>query len=129
MKTYILLFSILLFSSVLSAQRLNGKVVDSANGQPIPGAVIYFPQLKLLATTDANGHFTMTSMPYGTYEMEVQIVGYSTLTKQININDSTTCNCKMCTMAGCNMNEVVITALGNITNTATFTSSCYPCYT
>ena len=59
----------------------------------------------------------MTSIPYGTYEMEVQILGYSTLTKQITINDSTTCNCKMCTMAGCNMNEVVITALGNITNT------------
>jgi iron complex outermembrane recepter protein len=116
-KYCILLFSIFLFSLGISAQRLNGKVVDSANGQPIPGAVVYFPQLKLIANTDSTGHFSMSSMPYGTYEMEVQIVGFSTLTKQISINDSTTCNCSMCTMPGCNMNEVVITALGNITNT------------
>jgi len=107
----------LLFSLGASAQKLHGKVVDSTNGQPIPGAIIYFPQLKLGTTTDANGHFTMTSIPYGSYEMEVQILGYATLTKQITINDSTTCNCKMCNMAGCNMNEVVITALGNITST------------
>jgi iron complex outermembrane recepter protein len=117
MKIYFLLFSIFLFSLGVSAQRLHGKVVDSTNGQPIPGAVIYFPQLKLGTTTDVNGRFTMTSIPYGTYEMEVQILDYTTLTKQITINDSTTCNCKMCTMANCNMNEVVITALGNITNT------------
>jgi iron complex outermembrane recepter protein len=117
MKYYILIFSIFLFSLNDSAQKLNGKVVDSINGQPIPDAIVYFPQLKLVATTDASGHFSITSMPYGTYEMEVQILGYSTLTKQININDSSTCNCKMCTMAGCNMNEVLITALGNVTNT------------
>jgi iron complex outermembrane receptor protein len=117
MRYYILLFGIMLFSIGISAQKLNGKVVDSINGQPIPDAVVYFPQLKLVATTEANGRFSMTSIPYGTYEMEVQILGYSTLTKLITINDSTTCNCSMCTMPGCSMNEVVITALGNITNT------------
>ncbi len=117
MKYYFLLLSILVFSMGMSAQSLNGKVVDSAGGQPITNATVYIPELKLGATTDANGHFRITSIPYGTYLMEVRILGYATLTKQITINDSTTCNCKMCSMADCNMNEVVITALGNVTNT------------
>ena len=117
MKQYILLICVLLFYFDISAQKLNGRVVDSLNGQPIPGAVVYFPQLKLVATTDEGGHFSMTSIPYGTYEMEVQIVGYSTYARQITINDSTTCHCSMCTMPGCIMNEVMITALGNVTNT------------
>ncbi len=117
MKNYILIVVLFLFSLGISAQKLNGKVVDSINGEAIPGAVVYFPQLKLVATTDENGRFSMASMPYGTYEMEVQIVGYSTYTRQLTINDSTTCNCKMCTMPGCTMNEVVITSLGNVTNT------------
>ncbi len=117
MKTYILLFSLLIFSLGMNAQKFSGKVIDSLSGQTIPGAVIYFPELKLGTVTDENGHFSINSIPKGTYEMEVQILGYATLTRQVSLNDSTTCNCSMCTMSGCNMNEVVITALGNVTNT------------
>ncbi len=117
MKYYILLFGILVFSLNMQAQSFSGKVVDSANGQTIPGAVVYFPELKLWGVTDENGYFRITPIPKGTYEMEVQIMGYSTITRQITLNDSTTCNCKMCTMSCCTMNEVMITALGNVINT------------
>jgi iron complex outermembrane receptor protein len=100
------------------AQSLSGSVIDSAGGQGIPGAIVYFPELKIGTTTDAQGNFKMTAMPNGTYEMEVKILGYATLTQQVTIKDNATCTCN-CKMGAscCSANEVVITALGNITNT------------
>ncbi|HVA98330.1 MAG TPA: TonB-dependent receptor, partial [Bacteroidia bacterium] len=79
---------------------------------------IFIPQLNLGTTSDVNGKFKITPIPKGTYEVEIEILGYSTITKQITIKNDTCkskCNCAMC--ASCNSaNEVVITALGNITN-------------
>jgi len=119
MKNVIALVSLfLLFGKAAFAQSLSGSVVDSAGGQGIPGAIVYFPELKIGTTTDSVGNFKMTTMPKGTYEMEVKILGYSTLTQQVIIknNEVCTCNCKMGASC-CSSNEVVITALGNVTNT------------
>ncbi len=119
MKNVITLVSLfLLFGTAAFAQSLSGTVVDSAGGQGIPGAIVYFPELKIGTTTDSAGNFKMTSMPSGTYEMKVKILGYSTLTQQVTIKDNSTCTCN-CKMGAscCSSNEVVITALGNITNT------------
>jgi len=116
MKTYLLLFSMLLFSFGIAAQSLSGTVVDSANHHLIAGAVVYIPQLKLEATTDSSGYFNISHIPKGTYELEVQILGYGTITQQVIIKgmENCTCNCKMGASC-CSGNEVVITALGNVT--------------
>jgi iron complex outermembrane receptor protein len=115
MKYYIILFILSLSSLVTNAQTLRGRIVDSTGGQPIPGAVVYIPQLKLGATTDSNGNFKITPIPKGTYEMEVTILGYATLTRQVIVKDSAMCSCSMCS-SSCSANEVVITALGNVTS-------------
>jgi len=117
MKSYIFLFIAFLYSLGTNAQSLSGTVMDSANGQTIPGAVVYVPQLKLEATTDEKGHFNISPIPNGTYEMEVTILGYATVSKQITIKGKEKCLCN-CAMGAscCSTNEVVITALGNVTN-------------
>src|ERR1700733_9659163 len=108
--TFVSLF--LLFGTAAFGQSLKGTVVDSIGGQGIPGAIVYFPELKIGTTTDSVGNFKMTTMPKGTYEMEVKILGYSTLTQQVTIkeNEVCTCNCKMGASC-CSSNEVIITAL------------------
>ena len=118
MKTYLLLFSMLLLSIGMAAQSFSGSVVDSGSHEPIPGAVIYFPELKLGTTTDLKGKFEIATIPNGTYELEVQILGYSTLTKLITIKngEACSCNCSMCSSCS-STNEVIVTALGNVTNT------------
>lgn len=115
MKYFIFIIIALLCSVRLYAQSLSGRVVDSAGSGPIAGAIVYIPQLKLGATTNANGRFKISPIPKGTYEIEITIVGFATLTKQITVKDSATCNCSM-SSSGCSCNEVVITALGNITS-------------
>jgi iron complex outermembrane receptor protein len=115
-KIIMILLPLLMFASMAMAQSLSGKVVDSTNNEGIPGAVVYIPQLKIGATTNGSGNFKISPIPRGTYDMEVSILGYATFTQQVTIKDSTTCTCHMGASC-CSSNEVVITALGNVTNT------------
>jgi len=99
----------------IHAQSLSGTVTDSANHQTIPGVVVYIPQLKLGATSDVKGNYTISPLPKGTYMVEVELLGYATITKQVAINGNTVINFTMA-VSSSSTKEVVITALGNVTN-------------
>ncbi|HXS36433.1 MAG TPA: TonB-dependent receptor [Flavipsychrobacter sp.] len=116
MKKIVFLILSILLTSYLRAQTLSGKITDSITHEPISGAIVYIPELKLGTTTDDNGNFKISHIPKGSYEMEVKILGYATFTKQVTIRDNAICNCPMCP-SSYSTNEVVITALGNVTNT------------
>lgn len=116
MKKIILHCSILLLSLSTYSQSLSGIVTDSATHQTLPGAVVYLPQLKLGATTDANGNYRISSLPYGTYEVEVKILGYATITRQMTIKGDIMLNFAL-GVSSSSTKEVIITALGNIMNT------------
>lgn len=115
-KQFLLPVLIFLFSSLLtSAQSLTGNVTDSANHQVIQGAAVYFPELKMGAFTDAEGNYKISPLPKGVYEVELQMLGYATLTKQVTVNGDATLNFAM-VVSTATSNEVVITALGNTTS-------------
>src|SRR6185437_14579596 len=116
MKKIVFLILSILLTSYLRAKTLSGKITDSITHEPISGAIVYIPELKLGTTTDDNGNFKISHIPKGSYEMEVKILGYATFTKQVTIRDNAICNCPMCP-SSYSTNEVVITALGNVTNT------------
>ncbi|RYY29990.1 MAG: TonB-dependent receptor, partial [Sphingobacteriaceae bacterium] len=65
---------------------LKGKVVDNEN-QPLPGATITIPDLKISTQTDANGEFTLNGMPQrGRFIVQVQYMGYRTLTQWADLS-------------------------------------------
>jgi len=113
--TITLVLSLLLFINVTISQSLSGNIADSATHQTIPGAIVYIPQLKLGATTNVKGNYKITSIPNGTYEVEVEILGYSTISKQVTIKGDVTINFTMA-VSSSTTKEVVITALGNVTS-------------
>ncbi len=115
MKNIFLLFGLFLFSCGLAAQSLSGKITDSATGQTIPGAVVYVPQLKLGASTDIKGNYKISPLPKGTYQVEVEILGYATVTQQVTIKGEVVLNFAM-VVSSASAKEVVVTALGNATN-------------
>jgi iron complex outermembrane receptor protein len=118
MKYKSIVFFIFHFSFFVSseAQSLSGTITDSANNQTIPGAVVFIPQLKLETATDIKGNYKISPIPKGTYEIEVEILGYATLTKQITINGDKIQNFVL-TVSASSEKEVVITSLGNLTDT------------
>jgi hypothetical protein len=58
-KTFLLGVAVL-FSGLVSAQQLQGRVIDDATEDPIPGAVISIVGTSLSVTSDAQGYFVFT---------------------------------------------------------------------
>jgi iron complex outermembrane receptor protein len=111
----LLLLFLSLFSGLsLSAQSLSGNVVDTASHQTVEGATVYFPQLKLGAVSDKKGNYKIAPLPKGTYEVELEMLGYATLTRQITIKGDVTLNFAL-VISSASLKEVIITSLGNAT--------------
>jgi iron complex outermembrane receptor protein len=63
-----------------------GKVTDAKTNEPIIGATVTLPQLKISTSTDANGHFNFASLPLrGRYVVEVKYLGYNTVVKTVDL--------------------------------------------
>jgi iron complex outermembrane recepter protein len=111
-----LFFSVLLLCPGLwlRAQSLSGNVVDVTNHQAVEGATVYFPQLKLGAVSNIKGNYKIALLPKGTYEVELEMQGYATLSKQITIKGDVILDFAL-TISSASLKEVIITALGNAT--------------
>ncbi len=110
-----LLAIIVLVRLTLNAQSLNGHVIDSATHLPIEGASVYFPQLRLGATTDRSGSFSIRSLPKGVYDVEVQSMGHATIVRQINLTGPVSIDF-VTAISYSAMTQAVITSLGNPIN-------------
>ena len=115
-KIVLVICSALILFSVTNAQSLSGLVTDSSTHQTIPGAVIYIPQLKLTATTDAKGNYKINPLPNGLYDIEIAVFGYATQLKSVTVKGDGKLDFEM-SVSSSSINEVVITALGNVTST------------
>src|ERR1700760_524157 len=88
-------FFILLLLAALSSfatpgtGTLTGRVTDK-NNNPLPGASIYIPDLKLGVVADTNGMYKFGSLPSGRYLVEAHVIGYKTLTKTATVNGTIT---------------------------------------
>jgi len=117
MRKKIFILLIILSSAVIAdAQSISGHVIDSATHLPIASASVNLPQLRLGAITDKKGYYKISSLPKGIYDVQVQAFGYSTIIQQVNIS----ADIKLEFNAGISyssLKPVIITGLGNITNT------------
>lgn len=102
--------------------KLNGKIVDSSNSQPVEYAsvAIYRQKDSTLVTgvvTDVNGNFSMENLPYGRFYAVVTFIGYKKAkVDNIMINPSAK-NAAVGTVkldpASTALNEVVVMGNGN----------------
>jgi TonB-linked SusC/RagA family outer membrane protein len=64
------------------AVTVSGTVVEAGTQRPLPGVFVNLPSLRVSALTDANGRFTIRA-PAGTHTMQVSIIGYQTVNRQV----------------------------------------------
>ncbi|MBX7108034.1 MAG: TonB-dependent receptor [Chitinophagales bacterium] len=57
-------------------QTVRGTVADVDSKEPLIGAVLFFPALKMGSTTDENGTFKISDVPVGRYTMQCTYLGY-----------------------------------------------------
>src|SRR5665213_1505791 len=68
---------------------LSGKITGANTGQPLDGASIYIPDLKIGSVSDANGNYIIKDIPQGTYLVQVGFIGYKDNIKKIVLEKNT----------------------------------------
>src|SRR5687768_3935194 len=83
------LFVFAVFSNVrLSAQvavTLEGRLIDSVSGAPIPAAAVQLDELKRTTTSAADGTFMFAGIAPGEYHLSVRAPGYSTRRTEVAV--------------------------------------------
>ena len=75
-RKLVLLFACFLMAISMAAQkRVTGRVTDT-NGAPVANAAVRVAGTKVLTYTDANGNFTLSSVPNTAKELTISYLGY-----------------------------------------------------
>lgn len=78
--------------ALLSAQTtgaLNGRVTDAGTGLSLAGARVTVIATSQETFTDAAGEFSLPGVPAGAQAVEFSYIGYSPLTRQVEVNGTT----------------------------------------
>ena len=68
---------------------LSGKITDAGTGKALAGATIYFADLRVGASADADGNYKLPYVPSGSYIAEISYLGYSSIAEMVVINGDT----------------------------------------
>lgn len=91
MKSFILFLFLLLPASALLANPvlLEGRVIDGETKDPLPGALITIPDLKISVVANVSGNFTFNNIPEkGRFLVEVRFIGYKTLIQTVDLSQT-----------------------------------------
>jgi iron complex outermembrane receptor protein len=117
----IFLFCIFLLSTIsgwayptINNGKITGTVIDKTTGQPVSGATISIPDLKIGTSADANGLYRLKNLPRGKYLIQITAIGYASLTRVIDLDNTYSVDFKL-SASNYELGDVVITALGNTT--------------
>ncbi len=64
---------------------LSGRVADAATGKSLQGAIVRVVGTTATATTDANGRFSLASVPGGVQRVEIDYVGLDHFEREITV--------------------------------------------
>jgi iron complex outermembrane receptor protein len=63
----------------------SGKVRDAKTNLPLPGTSVYFIDIKVGSSTNADGEFLLSNIPEGKHLVEISHIGYTTIAEQVEI--------------------------------------------
>ena len=86
---FFLIFFISLSYGFSQTGVIKGFVYDATNGEPVRFCMVQLEGTSMGAITDNNGGFIINKIPIGSFVVKVSILGYTTLTESININNNT----------------------------------------
>ncbi|MBE7638912.1 TonB-dependent receptor [Salegentibacter sp. BLCTC] len=105
-----LLFSLLFMAvtPIIYAQNtFSGKITNTATGEPIFSANIYFPELNKGDMSDIDGNFSIANIPDGTFKVLVSSIGFATYSKELNFPETSNLNIVL-EKSAIEMEEVIV---------------------
>ncbi len=92
-----------------TAITLAGQVTDANTQQPVAGAIVSIPELKISVNTNESGNFNFQKIPSkGRFVLEVRFLGYSTFTQTVDLATTNTLNIAL-NQSVIEVHEVVVT--------------------
>ncbi|MFI3317047.1 MAG: TonB-dependent receptor [Rikenellaceae bacterium] len=85
----IMLCAVASYAAQLSGINITGHVVDASKGTHIPYATVAIVGTAMGTAADGTGHFNLKDVEMGEYTIEVAVMGYSPVQKQIMIDGKT----------------------------------------
>ncbi len=88
LKNLLLIFFTALFVLPISAQNITvkGRITDRHNGEFVAGCYITCINTNFKTFSDSEGFFTLKNLPPGNYDIVVESVGFTTITRHITIS-------------------------------------------
>lgn len=114
---YTALVMLFLPAAVLAQGSITGTVTDAQTGETLPGANVVLQELQRGTATDANGQFTISNVPEGTYTLAVTFVGYKEFTTSVQVGSGETVVNPEVEPDYFGLEEVVVTGVGSGTQT------------
>lgn len=88
MKIFLSFFaSLFLVFTAYSQSTISGVVIDADSGLPLPGATITIAGTTTGTAADSDGGYVISTLPPGTYSMEVSFIGYDRVSQLITLRD------------------------------------------
>jgi iron complex outermembrane receptor protein len=84
-KYFLILYLFCVYTPLLQAQNLKGKVIDAENKTPISFATIHLIDLQSGTLTDSNGTFIFNNALPKLLKIKVSAIGYETAIKQLHL--------------------------------------------
>src|SRR5437868_5819015 len=92
---------------------LTGVVVDDGTGAPIEGALVQVHQTGRSTTTDPAGHFAFKSLPSGSYDLSVSVVGYILVKRTVDLTSGQSASLVIALAAGTGTYREEVTVHGD----------------
>lgn len=112
MKKIILLLALLQATLSYSQNSLTGSVKNKNSGEPLPGALIYLPDLKSGVVSDTGGNYTINKLPKIKTIIQVKLLGYKTIVQSVDLNETKTLNFEL-EESVVEADEIVVTGMSH----------------
>ena len=73
---------------------ISGKISDAKNGEGMIGVNVYLKELKIGASTNVYGFYSITA-PNGKYTLTASYIGYNNVSKEYNLEQNQTLNLEL----------------------------------
>ncbi len=78
--------------TLFAQHSVSGTVTDAGTGEGLPGANVVVDGTSMGAAADAEGAFTISNVPAGTYTVTASVIGYANVSKSVNVSGDVTVN-------------------------------------
>lgn len=86
MRKHLILLLLLQTIWIYCQNSLTGTIRNKTNQEPLPGALIYFPDLKSGVISDAEGKYIANQLPKIKTILQIKLLGYKTIVKTIDLS-------------------------------------------